>query len=43
MVLFALSQATSNGSAGQVLTFALPIGVFSAIVFWGFFQRGKIH
>lgn len=41
MDLIAVVQAVNDGAA-QVMTFAIPIGVFAGILFWGFFQRSRL-
>jgi len=30
---------TADVAATQALTFAIPIGVLSVVILWGFFQR----
>ncbi|MGH9101943.1 MAG: hypothetical protein ACRDYD_03015 [Acidimicrobiales bacterium] len=36
-----LAAAANTWVQGQVLTFAIPLGVFAAVLFWGFFQRRR--
>ncbi len=32
-----------NVPAGGVLTMVLPVGIFVALLFWGFFQRKRFN
>jgi hypothetical protein len=38
-----LLGVTTNFVGAQVLTFAIPIGVFFAVCLWGFFERQRRH
>lgn len=42
MEIIAYVSDTAIGTA-QVLTFALPVGVFGGVIFWGFFQRPAVR
>jgi hypothetical protein len=32
-----------NSPAGAVLTMVVPLGIFVALLFWGFFQRKRFN
>ena len=32
-----------NSPAGGVLTMVVPLGIFVALLFWGFFQRKRFN
>lgn len=34
-----VTHIQSNNSEAAILTLAIPLGVFCAMLFWGFFQR----
>ncbi len=38
-----LAVSSTSIGMGQDLTFAIPIGVLAAVMFWGFFQRKRVR
>jgi hypothetical protein len=38
-VQFLAAVSDTSYGTGQVMTFAIPIGMLAAVCFWGFFQR----
>ncbi len=43
LIAAAHQASQSNSSEGAILTLAIPLGVFCAMLLWGFFQRRPVR